>query len=78
MEEVIFMDTFKFTRYNEFESNGLINCIVSFVPAVTIECNPPYVRGVKTSTWIKFRPDHVPSSQEELETCLGMSILSWE
>lgn len=72
------MAKFNFTRYSEFENNGLINCMVSFVPAITIDCNPPFTKGIKTSTWIKFKPDNEPKSKEELETCLGISILSWE
>lgn len=72
------MDSFKFTRYNEFESNGLINCMVVFVPAKTIKCNPPYLKGKKDSCWIKFKPGKAPKTKQELETCLGMSILSWE
>ncbi len=69
---------FKFTKYNQFESNGLINCMVSFIPAITIKCNPPFIKGKKDSAWIKFQPGKEPKNQTELETCIGMSILSWE
>lgn len=72
------MSKFKFTRLNEFEHNGLINCQVIFVPAKTIDCNPPYIKGERNSCWIKFRPEDPPKSKEELERCLGMSIESWE
>ena len=67
-----------FTEYNSFDSNGIINCMVVFVPAVTIGCNPPYTKGKSDSCWIKFRKENRPTTKEELEKCLGMSILSWE
>jgi hypothetical protein len=72
------MGKFKFTPYNEFESDGLVHCRVFFVPAVTINCRPPYKKGKPDSTWIKYRKDKKPQSKEELETCLGMTIESWE
>ena len=72
------MKKFKFTPYNEHESNGLIHCMVTFVPNVTIECKPPYIKGKRNSTWIKYRKGHKPKSKEELESCLGMTIQSWE
>lgn len=72
------MNQFKFTAYNEYESNGLVHCMVSFVPAITINCKPAYVKGKKDSTWIHFRKNKRPQSKEELEGCLGMSIMSWE
>jgi len=72
------MSQFKFTEYNQFESDGLINCLVSFAPAVTIKCQPPYTKGKKDSSWIKYRKGNKPKSKEALETCLGMSIESWE
>lgn len=72
------MAIFKFTQYNQFEHGGLINCTVSFVPTKTIKCNPPYTKGKKDSAWIKFQPGQEPKNKKELETCIGMSILSWE
>lgn len=41
------MPNFHFTDFNSYESNGLINCSVCFVPAITINCNPPYIKGKK-------------------------------
>lgn len=69
---------FKFTPYNEYESNELIHCLVCFVPAVTIECAPAYNKGKSDSCWISYRKGHEPKSKEELERHLGMSIQSWE
>jgi len=67
---------FVFTKYNEFRSNGLTHCQVLFVPAISIDCNPPFIARKKDSCWIKFRKS--PKTQKELERCIGMSILSWE
>lgn len=72
------MSQFSFTEYNSFESNGLIHCMVIFEPAVTIKCQPPYVKGQRDSCWIKYSPDRKPRSKKQLEQCLGMSILTWE
>ena len=69
---------FTFTEFNSFESNGLTNCSVAFVPAITINCKPPFVKGKVTSSWIKFRPGNKPTNKIELEGCLGMSIERWE
>ena len=68
---------FKFTSYNEFDHNGLVNCTVLFSPAITINCKPPIIKGKETSCWIKYRPEARPKSKEELESALGMSIESW-
>ncbi len=72
------MSKFTFTEYNDFESKGFIHCMVSFVPAITIECNPPFIKGKADSRWIKYRAKNKPKSKEELEGKLGMSIKSWE
>lgn len=72
------MSKFSFTKYNSSESDGLIHCMVTFVPAITIECKPPYIKGKKDSIWIKYPKGKEPKSKEELESCLGMSIQSWE
>lgn len=69
---------FTFTEYNSYESGGLIHSLVCFVPNVTIECHPPYVKGKKDSCCISYRKGHAPKSKEELEERLGMSIQSWE
>lgn len=72
------MGKFKFTRYNEFTSDGIIHCSVSFIPAITLNCEPPFIKGKRDSCWIKFRPREAPKSKEELEDSLGMSIMEWE
>ena len=66
---------FSFTEFNSFESGY---CELVFVPANTIECKPPYVEGKISSCWIKYRPENKPQSKEDLERCLGMSIIRWE
>ena len=69
---------FTFTEFNSFESGELIHCELVFVPANTIECQPPYTEGKIDSCWIKYQPENKPKSKEDLERCLGMSILRWE
>jgi len=70
--------TFSFTEYNTFKSNGIINSMVLFIPAITINCNPAYVKGLKDSCWIKYRAGQKPKTKQELEIKLGMSILAWD
>jgi hypothetical protein len=43
------MSKFKFTAYNQYERDGIVHCMVWFVPKNTIECNPPYITGKKTA-----------------------------
>lgn len=67
---------FNFTEFNSFISGGLIHCQVVFIPAITINCNPPFVKGKTDSRWISFRQR--PANKKELEERLGMSIERWE
>ena len=35
----------KIEIYNQFTHNGFINAMVSFIPDININCNPPYIKG---------------------------------
>ncbi len=61
-----------------YKDGKLVRCQVWFVPNVTINCSPAFVRGKKDSRWIKYREKNKPKSKEELENCIGMSIQSWD
>jgi len=67
---------FTFTEFNSYKSEGLTHCETVFVPAVTIKCKPPFIKGKVDSRWIAFRKR--PANKKELEECLGMSIDRWE
>jgi hypothetical protein len=67
---------FDFTEFSSYESNSLTHCMVCFIPAMTINCVPPYVKGKVDSCWIAFRER--PANKNELEERLGMPIERWE
>jgi len=60
-----------------FTHNGLKNYQVSFVPAITINCNPPYVAGQRDSLWVVqgITPLPKPTDKAGWERKLGMSLL---
>jgi len=64
----------KIETYNQFTHNGFINAMVSFIPDININCNPPYIKGKKDSCWIKYRPGNKPKTKSELEEMIGMKI----
>ena len=70
--------TFNFTRFNKYESDGLVRCRVSCVPNTAIKGHPPIIKGKEELVWIAYRKGKAPKSQAELEQRLGMGISSWE
>lgn len=67
---------FDFTSYYVFKHENITHCMVCFVPAINIGCSPPFIKGKKTSRWIKYRKR--PMTKEALEGRIGMSIESWD
>ena len=60
--------------FNQFTHNGLIHAQVSFIPDVTIECSPPYIKGKRDSCWISYPPGNKPRIKKEFEERIGMKI----
>lgn len=48
---------------------------VSFIPAETIDCNPPYIAGKKDSCWANVKGVNI-YNQEQCERAVGMKLLS--
>lgn len=48
---------------------------VSFVPAETINCVPPYVAGKPDSCWIRRSDYPKPKDQAACERAVGMKLL---
>ena len=64
-------------RSNKFTSNGIVNESLSFIPDITIDCNPPYVKGQRDSCWVKYNPKIWKpnfNSKSDCQKLLGMSI----
>lgn len=76
----------KYIEYstNKFSVNGIrknefiINHYVNFIPAINIDCNPPYIIGKMDNKWIKYRKGFKPNPYNKLECekFIGMSLLS--
>ena len=47
---------------------------VSFIPDVTILCNPPYIKGKPDCQWITYLNEKRPKTKSEWEEALGMSL----
>lgn len=60
----------------KFKSNNsdIWNEYISFVPDVTIECNPPYIKGQPDGCWIKYRTGKRPKTLQEFEQAVGMKL----
>lgn len=54
--------------------HGVVNELVSFVPDVTINCNPPYVKGKPDCTWVKYPEGQRPTTKNGWEKSLGMKL----
>jgi len=48
--------------------------LVTFIPAVNINCHPPYVRGEKDSCWANVIGIK-PTDKKLSEQAIGMSLL---
>lgn len=53
---------------------------VWFVPAVTIECNPPYIKGKSDCCWTRRRADTPIDvyNKKKSESIVGMKLLPYE
>lgn len=69
---------------NYFKSKDLqdkytiTNRLVLFIPAITIDCYPPYIAGEKDRKWIKYRGKLDVYDKELCEKLIGMSLLPIE
>lgn len=53
---------------------GVVNEFVSFVPDISIDCKPPYVKGQADCAWVKYRVGNRPKNKLEWENRVGMSL----
>jgi hypothetical protein len=60
-----------------FTHNGRRNYQIWFVPAITINCKPPYIAGKMDCCWVRVFDKPLPKTtdQEGWERRLGMSLL---
>ena len=57
----------------KFTHNGIVNERVNFIPAETINCDPPYVEGQIDGCWVKYHTR--PKTHAEWEKLIGMKLL---
>lgn len=75
----------KYIEYstNKFLSNGIreneyiVHHYINFIPATTIDCNPPYITGKLDGKWLKYRKGFKPNpcNKSECEKYIGMGLL---
>jgi hypothetical protein len=58
-----------------FEFHGVIHECVHFYPAITINCNPPYVTGQVDSCYVTYHPRNRPKTKKSWEKAIGMQII---
>ena len=70
----------KFLSSGIRENEYIVNHLINFVPAITIDCKPPYIAGKADSKWLKYPKGYKPNKYNKLEceTRLGMSLLPIE
>ena len=62
-------------KSEDLQGNKTINTtLVFFIPDITIDCNPPYIKGKIDSKWISYRDKLDPANKAECEKKLGMSL----
>lgn len=77
-------EEFYFTKYGKMENDGMVLCMVCFVPKHTLKLGGTpglengYIRGKTGSCWIKYPKGKAPKTKEEFERIVGMSVLSVE
>lgn len=66
----------------KYTKDGTVHANVSFIPIHTINCNPPYVKGVKDSCWVKYGKNYRIKSFAEAKNdfkkasqLVGMSVM---
>ena len=67
------------TKYVEINYRVTLNVNVSFIPDITINCDPPYVQGKRTSTWVQHHYGPLPkvTDKRKWESKLGMALQPW-
>jgi hypothetical protein len=60
---------------NGFIHGDIVSEQVWFTPSITIDCIPPYAKGQRDSCWVKYKIGNRPTTKEEWEELIGMSIL---
>jgi hypothetical protein len=56
------------------DGHPIVHESVSFVPDITIECTPPYIKGKADGCWVKYRKGNRPTDKEGWQSIIGMSI----
>jgi hypothetical protein len=78
MEQIktIYMQVYPSYESRNIHGDILINSQVLFIPDITINCKPPYVKGKRDTLWISYRIDNKPDicSKRDCESRLGMSL----
>lgn len=69
--------TNKFLTDGIRENEYIVHHYINFIPAITIDCNTPYIAGKIDSKWLKYRKGSKPSlyNKLECEKYIGMSLL---
>lgn len=68
------LNSFKIT---DLQGNLTINNVnVAFIPDITIDCKPPFIKGKLDSCWIKYKGSLDFSNKLECEKRVGMSLQS--
>jgi hypothetical protein len=69
-------DSFETTHHRiGQEPFTLVSEHVAFVPAKNIEGQPPYIKGVLDSCWVKYRKGERPSTKEGWQNIIHMELL---
>jgi hypothetical protein len=78
MRYVLPGDTFETTYYPRYTIRSpytIVNEHVSFVPAKNLECQPPYIKGVLDSCWVKYPKGERPTTKEGWQNIIHMELL---
>lgn len=75
MKHVLEGDTFETAHHIGQRTVVLISERVSFIPAKTINCTPPYIKGKIDGCWVKYRKGERPKTKREWENAIGMELL---
>ena len=62
-------------KSEDLQGNKTINnVLVFFIPDITIDCNPPYIKGKIDSKWISYNGVLDVTNKVECEKRIGMSL----
>lgn len=73
----VIMDDWIATKFQGWyvRKDGLIAESILFIPAVTINCSPPYQKGVVDSCWVKYKQGERPTTKAGWENLIGMELI---